>query len=338
MSKRLPAEWEAQAAVQLTFPHADTDWADTLEQAWDCFKQIAYQVSKRQTLLVACHQIDEVKALLSDLPQENIRYFSVPSNDSWARDHAAITVFEDEKPLLLDFVFNGWGLKFAADLDNQISRRMYEQGAFGKTAMQTTGLVLEGGSIESDGKGTILTTTNCLLSYNRNPQLFQEDIALRIKVLFGAQRVLWLTEGHLAGDDTDAHIDTLARLCDENTIAYVQCQNPEDEHYTSLSAMEQRLKTFRTAQGQPYRLVPLPMADAVFAEDGHRLPATYANFLIINGAVLVPTYNQPHDQVALAALQTCFPDREIVGIDCLALIAQHGSLHCVTMQYPKGVL
>jgi agmatine deiminase len=195
-------------------------------------------------------------------------------------------------------------------------------------------MVLEGGGIESDGKGTLLTTAECLLSLNRNPHLSKKQIESKLKTLFGVKRFLWLNHGYLAGDDTDSHIDTLARLCDENTIAYVQCTNKKDEHYKALQKMEKELQKFKKMDGSPYTLVALPMADACFDNEGHRLPATYANFLIINGAVLVPIYKVAQDKAALAILKGVFPKHEVIGIDCSALILQHGSLHCVTMQYP----
>ncbi|MEZ5300098.1 MAG: agmatine deiminase family protein [Verrucomicrobiales bacterium] len=261
-----------------------------------------------------------------------------PTNDTWSRDFGPITVFEGGKPALLDFMFTGWGLKFPAFLDNLVSRRLHEQGVFGAVPMRRPGLVLEGGGIESDGSGTLLTTAECLLSPNRNPHLSQAEIEAVLAAWFGVDHFLWLRHGYLAGDDTDSHIDTLARLCPGDTIAYVRCDDPADEHFPALQAMAQELEAFRTRSGAPFRLVPLPWPDACFAEDGHRLPATYANFLILNRAVLVPTYGVPQDGAALEAVAACFPDREIIGIDCRALIEQHGSLHCISMQYPEGVL
>jgi len=197
--------------------------------------------------------------------------------------------------------------------------------------------ILEGGSIESDGKGTILTTSECLLSERRNTQFSKTQIEDYLKPTLGAHRILWLNHGYLSGDDTDSHIDTLARFCNENTIAYVKCTDPEDEHFEVLSKMELELKTFTTNEGAPYNLLALPMADPIFFEN-ERLPATYANFLIINGAVLLPYYGSKKDQEAQQILQSAFPDREVIGINCTSLTKQHGSLHCVTMQYPEGVL
>ena len=230
-------------------------------------------------------------------------------------------------------------MKFAANYDNQINRRLFAAKMVRGDYRNHLGFVLEGGAIESDGEGTILTTSPCLLAPNRNEPKSREEIEEYLKQAFHAKRVLWLDHGYLAGDDTDSHVDTLARLCPNDTIAYVQCTDKDDEHYEELFRMEEQLKEFRTLEGEPYKLVPLPMADAAFDEDGQRLPATYANFLILNDAVLMPTYNQPaKDELALKQLQKAFPKHSIVGIDCRVLIEQHGSLHCCTMQYPAGVL
>ncbi len=338
MKRHLPAEWEPQSAVQFTFPHKNTDWAEVLDIVTPCFVEAIEIISRYEKVLVVCDNAEAVKSKLLHAKAENLILVEIPSNDTWARDHGGIVILEDGKPVLLDFVFNGWGLKFAADKDNLITRRLFEKNIFKTPDIRHGGIVLEGGGIESDGKGTLLTTTQCLLSPNRNPHLSQVEIEEKLKALFGLQRVLWLHHGHLAGDDTDAHIDTLARFCNESTITYVQCNNKEDEHYEALQKMKEELHAFRQINGAPYHLVPLPMPSPVYADDGHRLPATYANFLIINDAILVPTYNVPEDAEALAQLTNCFPDRTVIGIDCSALILQHGSLHCVTMQYPKGVI
>ena len=335
----LPAEWHPQSAVQLTWPHPATDWQTDLEAVIACFQQIAYEIASRQPLLVVCHDADQVQTQLAHCPANHITLYEIPTNDTWTRDHSGITVLEAGKPVLLDFQFNGWGLKFPAYLDNQLTRRLYEQGAFSPdTAYRSRKhFVLEGGSLESDGEGTLLTTEACLLSANRNDTLTKDEIEAFLKETFGLQRVLWLRHGYLAGDDTDSHIDTLARFCDARTIAYVQCTDPDDEHYEALRQMKEEVRAFTTLHGEPYQLIPLPMAEAVWDEDG-RLPATYANFLIINGAVLLPFYDTEQDAAAKEQLQTAFPKREVVGIDCQPLIRQHGSLHCVTMQYPKHVV
>jgi agmatine deiminase len=333
----LPAEWDPQSAVQLTFPHENTDWADVLGWVLPCFVQIVTTISRFQKVIVVCQNVAATRLVLQDAHQENLILTEGDSNDTWARDHAAITVLEQQEPVLLDFVFNGWGLKFPADKDNLLNRLLHHQGVLnGK--MEHGGIVLEGGGIESDGQGTLMTTAECLLSPNRNPHLNEAEIETHLQNVLGVQRILWLRNGYLAGDDTDSHIDTLARFCDAQTIAYVQCPDPDDEHYEALQKMEAELKDFRTAESNPYHLVPLPWPDACFDDEGQRLPATYANFLIINGAVLVPTYQVAQDEAALAIFRELFPGREVIGIDCRPLIWQHGSLHCVTMQYPVGVV
>ena len=335
----LPAEWAPQSGVQLTWPHAGTDWAYMLDEVQACFLRIAREIAARQRLLIVTPDPDDVKRQMAGtVRMDNVRLVQCPTNDTWARDHGAITLLCDGRPRLLDFKFNGWGLKFAADKDNLITRRLVEAGALHGAYENRLGFVLEGGSIESDGRGTLLTTSECLLSPNRNGQMTQAEIDAYLRRTFGVRQVLWLDHGYLAGDDTDSHIDTLARLCPQDTIAYVKCTDPQDEHYPALGRMEAQLQTFRTLRGEPYRLLALPMADAV-VEDGERLPATYANFLVLNTAVLYPTYAQPdNDRRAAEVLAQAFPGREIVGLDCRALIRQHGSLHCVTMQYPEEVI
>lgn len=340
----LPSEWHQQAFVQLTWPHQDTDWAPVLADAIDCFCEIAHQVAMREPLLIAAQYVEEARDALTsrNIPLDNITFAPCQTNDTWARDHAFITCIDEQHTLILhDFQFNGWGLKFVANEDNQINQRILPA----VTAFYPNGkvkynncldFVLEGGSIESDGEGTLMVTTSCLLSKNRNNILSQQDIEQKLKIYFQQSRVLWVTHSWLAGDDTDGHIDTVARFCSPTSIAYVKCNEPNDEHYEELQAMEKELMDFRTADGKPYTLFPLPLPDPCYDEEGNRLPATYANFLIINGAVLVPTYNQPDkDSQALAQLRLAFPDREVVGIDCRVLILQHGSLHCSTMQYPQ---
>jgi len=332
-----PPEWFPQSAVQLTWPHEGTDWSDVLDEVTPCFVAIAREILKRQALIVVCQDASKVLELVGMENSDRLFLYELPSNDTWARDHGAISVFVDNVPTIYDFTFNAWGMKFPANLDNQLTFSLYGEKAFSLDVeyINQMPFVLEGGSLESDGQGTLLTTAECLLSVNRNEYRSEEEIENYLLENFGLERVLWLKHGYLAGDDTDSHIDTLARFCDAHTIAYVTPGDIEDEHTEELRQMEEELRSFRTLNGEPYRLIALPMADPVYYKE-ERLPATYANFLIINGAVLLPVYGSPKDEVAVQKLQQAFPDREIVGINCLPLLQQHGSLHCLTMQFPEG--
>lgn len=304
----MPAEWEHQSAVQLTWPNTHTDWAPILPEITAVYEEMKREIAKREPVIV----VDDI-----------------PHNDTWARDHGFITVEENGQLMLLDFKFNGWGEKFEAALDNQINRHLFEQHLVEGTYEPHLDFVLEGGSIESDGKGTIFTTTCCLMAPHRNQPLSQQQIEERLKTWLGAERIVWLNHGSLIGDDTDGHIDTLVRIAPNDTLLYIGADN---EH-PDLTSMEEELQQLRTIDGKPYRLLQLPMPRPII-HDGERLPATYANYLVVNGAVLVPTYAQADlDQEAIHIIQQAFPDREIVGIDCRAVIIQHGSLHCCTMQY-----
>lgn len=340
--RTLAPEWFPQSGIQLTWPHQHTDWAYMLDEITECYVRMAYEIATRQTLLIVCPDIAATQALLeSRLPRRataQIRYHACPTNDTWARDHGFLTVVGTETELL-DFRFDGWGNKFEATLDNAINRHIYDAGILQGRYTDCLDFTLEGGSIETDGRGTLLTTSRCLLNPNRNPNLSPRQIEQRLRQSLGIDRILWLDHGHLAGDDTDSHIDTLARMCPHDTIVYVQCSDPDDEHFAPLRHMEAQLLTFRTPDNAPYRLIPLPMPAPICDTDGERLPATYANYLIMNTAILYPTYAQPeHDDRARRALQLAYPHHDIVGIDCRPLIRQHGSLHCATMQFPRGVL
>lgn len=337
----LPAEWAPQCGVMLTWPHRFTDWAPILSQAESLYLEIAGHIAAHETLFICCYDAQHrqhIHDLLNShqVDPARVRLGIAPSNDTWARDHGPITIYRQEHARLLDFGFDGWGEKHPAVLDNRITRTLHQAGFYGGLPLQSVDLVLEGGSIEVDGLGTLLTTRHCLFDGLRNRGRSRQEIEQQLKQLLGIERILCLDHGYIAGDDTDGHIDTLARFCDAHTIAYVSCDDPGDEHYTELRAMEQQLQSFLTREGEPYRLVPLPLPRPICNAAGDRLPATHANFLIINGAVLVPTYGDTDaDQVALQRLGECFPDREITGIDCRTLIQQFGSLHCITMQLPK---
>ncbi len=337
---RLPAEWEPHGAVMLSWPHKDTDWAPVLDDAIDCFVEIAKAIAREETLIVVAPDVEEPRRVLDceKLPNR-ILYLTVPTNDTWARDFGPITVERDGNPVICDFKFNGWGLKFPADKDNLITRAMCNTGLLRGRYSNELSFVLEGGSIESDGQGTLMTTSQCLLSPNRNGAMSRDEIEEYLKSRFGLDRVLWLDYGALEGDDTDSHIDTLARLAPNDTILYVGTDDVTDSHYDELNKMKLQLQSFVTASGQPYNLIELPLPDAVYDEEGNRLPATYANFLIMNHSILMPVYRQPQkDELAAQIIKIAFPDHQVVKIDCSVLIKQHGSLHCVTMQVPETIL
>ncbi len=334
-----PAEWEKQSAIQIVWPHLGSDWVENIEEVTRSYLAFSREILKRGKLLVIIPQGYDIKEFFTEEEQANLICVEIDSNDTWARDHGAISVFINGEPTLIDFGFNGWGLKFAANHDNLITGKLYKNSLFKPSVKYQNQLnfILEGGAIESDGKGTILTTSRCLLAPNRNQPMTIKQIESYLKHILGAERVLWLNSGYLAGDDTDSHVDTLARFCNENTIAYVKCDNEDDEHYHELKTMEEELKMFTTSSGEKYNLVALPMADALYGYNG-RLPATYANFLIINDAVLVPAYGTAKDNIASQLLQEVFHDREVISIDSREFIKQHGSIHCLTMQIPEGFL
>jgi len=343
--RTLPPEWAPQSGVMLTWPHEQTDWQASLTQIEPVLGNIAREISRREKVLIVYNDSTHKKHVCAflescDVAMEHVLLHEAPSNDIWARDHGPITVINNGKPWLLDFKFNGWGAKHPFNLDNRITTLLHADGTFNNVNvdLNQNDLVLEGGSIDTDGNGTLLTTKSCLLTGNRNPRLDQERLEDRLQQSLGVQQILWLENGYLRGDDTDGHIDMLSRFCDADTICYIQCNDHNDEHYEPLRAMEEELETFSNINNQSYKLVPLPFPEAKYDQTGQRLPASYANFLIINEAVLVPEYYDPSDAIANDILQQCFPDRTIIPVPCLPLIQQSGSLHCVTMQFPVGVL
>ena len=346
--RTLPAEWAPQSAILISWPHAATDWADILDEVTECYVRMAYAIAAHQSLIILVVEGLDVSSLLEKrLPQavfSNITFVVVPkTNDTWVRDYGFLTVQSTGGAELMDFRFNGWGGKFKAVHDNAANRLLFETQLLRGHYVDALDFELEGGGIESDGCGTLLTTAECLLNPNRRrqgdavPTPDKAQVEALLKERLGVERILWLHHGYLAGDDTDSHIDTLARLCPNDTIIYVQCTDTADEHYEALAEMERELQAFRTLENKSYRLIPVPLPDACY-DDDERLPATYANFLIMNKVVLVPTYAQPDkDALALKNIQKAFPEREIIGVDCRALIRQHGSLHCATMQFPREV-
>lgn len=325
MNKRLIAEFQEQDYTQIIFPHEKTDWSEYLDEAEQTFINIINAIIKYQKCLVVCYDINAVKKHFQE--NKNLFFIEYETDDTWARDCSALCVEENLKVELLDFTFDGWGGKFEASKDNAMTKNINKD-------ITTHDFILEGGAVESNGTDTILTTSQCMLNKNRNAEFDSLQITKKLNSFFGATKVLYLNHGYLAGDDTDSHIDTLVRFINEDTIMYVKCKDENDEHFSELGLMEKELQEM--AKENHYKLIPLPMTDAVYY-DNERLPATYANFLFVNGAVLVPTYGVQQDEEALAIFRDTFKDRNIVEIDCSVLIRQHGSLHCVTMNFASGV-
>ena len=333
---RLPAEWEQQSGVLISWPTASTDWQHNLADAETSYLELAGLIAQNSHVYICCRDSttrQHVQQLCGDngIPADKCSLFIIEYNDTWTRDYGPISVYRGNELVWLDFEFNAWGGKYEYQADNELTRSLHRQFNSYR-ALQHVNFVLEGGSIDSDGKGTILTTSQCLLDPARNPGLSKKQIEESLKSSLGIQRILWLDHGHLQGDDTDSHIDTLVRFCSPDTITYVQCTDSTDPHFKSLSAMEVQLKSYRQQDNREYRFIPLPLPTACFNQEGQRLPASYANFLILNGNLLAPVYGVDSDTLALAQLQQCFPKHRIIPVQCRPLIEQYGSLHCITMQ------
>ena len=324
MRKLIP-EFNQQSFTQIIFPHKNSDWKEYLQEAENNFIKIIEAIIPYQKCYIICDNIQRVKKKLPD--SDNLIFIEYETDDTWARDISAISIKNNNNTELLDFNFNGWGDKFEAHKDNEMSQSLKSHYP---SPMKQIDFILEGGAIETNGQGLLLTTANCMLNKNRNSSYTKEEITQKLQNEFGIDDVLYLYNGYLAGDDTDSHIDTLARFIDEKTILYVQSNDKRDEHYEALKLMEDELKNF--AKDFQLNLLAVPMCEAIYFK-GERLPATYANFLFVNGAVLIPTYGVKEDIQALSIFKNFFQDRDIIGVDCQTLIKQHGSLHCVTMNF-----
>lgn len=336
-ARRLPPEWAPQAAILLVWPRSAGDWGGGLAAARDTIATMAAIIGERQpVILVAadaeCRQsIDDHPRLRAAVPPVVI---DAPNDDIWVRDTGPLTVFDDER-VFVDFRFDGWGGRFSALNDDRLTVALHAAGALGRGTLERRSVVLEGGSIEASGTGALLTTERCLLAGRRNAGLGRSGVEAMLGDAFGATTIHWLVHGDLIGDDTDGHIDTLARFIAVDTIAYQGCADETDPHFESLTAMRRELEALRAPDGTAYRLVELPLPAPIHdPDDGHRLPAGYANFVIANGCVLIPAFDDPADAVARQRLADCFPEREIIPIDSRALIRQHGGLHCASMQIP----
>lgn len=337
---RFPAEWEPQSAVLIAWPHAGTDWAERLGEVEDTYIALVAAISRFEPVVICVadddvHAYAQARLASARIDMRRVRFVDVAYDDTWLRDSGPITLRDGDGFRLLDFRFTGWGGKFEASLDDQLIASLESSKLFSKSVRQTIDFALEGGGIETDGAGTLLTTWRCL--HERHPDLDRDTLADRLLAYLKQNRVLWLDHGYLEGDDTDAHIDTLARFAGPDAIVYQDCNDPDDPHHVELQAMAAELSGMVQANGEPYRMFALPWPQPI-VDENRRLAASYANFLIINGAVLMPAYGDPADVGAQAVLATAFPDREIIPVPCRPLIWQNGSLHCITMQLPEGVV
>jgi len=337
---RLPAEWEPQSAILIAWPHAGTDWADRLGEVEDTYIALVAAITRFQPVVI-CVADDDLQAYArarlasARVAMSQVRFVEIDYDDTWLRDSGPITLRGDDGFRLLDFRFTGWGGKFDATRDDALVAELHDIGLFLNSSRQAIDFALEGGAIDSDGAGTLLTTWKCL--HERHPDADRTELSTRLAQWMQQDRVLWLEHGYLEGDDTDAHIDTLARFAPHGAIVFQSCDEPADAHFTELQAMATELAALRTRDGQLYRLYPLPWPQPI-VDGGRRLAASYANFLIINGAVLMPAYGDAADDAAATVLASAFPGREIVQVPCRPLIWQNGSLHCLTMQLPLGVV
>jgi len=337
---RFPAEWEPQSAVLIAWPHAGTDWAERLDDVEATYVALVTAITRFQPVVICAEDEDlqiyaEARLRSARVDMSRVRFVPAEYDDTWVRDSGPITLRGKRNFKLLDFRFTGWGGKFEASRDDRLVGELSGMHIFQDYFVQSIDFALEGGAIETDGAGTLLTTWKCL--HERHPELTRESLASKLSGWLRQERVLWLDHGYLEGDDTDAHIDTLARFAPGDAIVFQACDDTADSHYPELQAMATEIEALRTISGQPYRLFPLPWPKPVLDQD-RRLAASYANFLVINGAVLMPAYDDEADQAAAAVLAAAFPQHEIVQVPCRSLIWQNGSLHCITMQLPEGLL
>jgi agmatine deiminase len=336
---RMPAEWAPHDATWVSWPHNRESWPGVFAGVEPAMVQFVRALAECEPVYInvldAEHERHVRKLLSRAVPPERLRLYRFPTNDAWARDHGAIFVTRSapvEPRLAVDFDYNAWGGKYPPfDLDREVGKQMAEALEVPRYAQP--GVVLEGGSIEVNGEGALLTTEQCLLNPNRNPALTRADIEGLLRDSFGVEEILWLGEG-IEGDDTDGHIDDLTRFVAPHTVVTVVEPNSADANHQPLAANRRLLDTL-TVGGLPLTVVELPMPEPQYLED-QRLPASYANFYVANGAVLVPTFGCPADAEACATLRDCFPGRRVVPVDCRVLIAGLGALHCLTQQLPAA--
>jgi agmatine deiminase len=332
-----PAEFAKQTAMWLSWPHKEASWPGKIEKIYPVYAQFIKLVAEGQVvnINVADNAMRE-KALgflhNAGADLNKINFFLHPTNDAWCRDHGPAFLINptDKTRMIVDWGYNAWGNKYPPfDLDDNIPTLI---GTHYNLPVVYPGIVMEGGSVDFNGRGTLLTTTSCLLNKNRNPHLDQKQIEKYLIDFYGVNNVLWLGDG-IVGDDTDGHIDDITRFVNENTVVTVVEENRNDENHEPLQENLKTLKGMRLENGQPLNIVELPMPGPVVYED-MRLPASYANFYISNKYVIVPTFRDRNDDKALSILQNCFPDRQVVGLDSWDIIWGLGSFHCLSQQEP----
>ncbi|MFZ9683383.1 MAG: agmatine deiminase family protein [Cephaloticoccus sp.] len=334
---RMPAEWEPQSAVWLSWPHNRKSWPGQFRPVPYAFAEIVHQISRFEEVRINCAAALQPRAkrlcAKAGADMTKVTFYDHPTNDAWCRDHGPIFVRHRKtgEVALTDWVHNAWGGKYPPyDLDNEIPPSIARKL---KLRRFVNDMVLEGGSIEVNGRGLLLTSEQCLLNPNRNPHLTQAQIERNLKDHFGVTKILWVGDG-IIGDDTDGHIDDITRFYKPDGFITCVEANKRDPNHKILEENLARLRAFRTPAGKPFDIVTLPMPKP-FGFQGQQVPASYANFLIINGAVLVPQFRQPRrDAEALKIVGSCFPDREAIGIDCYHLIWGLGTLHCLSQQQP----
>ena len=338
---RLPAEWESQSAVLVAWPHAGTDWAANLADVESTYVALVHAIASFETAVVIvaddallAHARSRLQGAGVDMAQ--VRFVVADYDDTWLRDSGPLTQSSGNRYRLLDFRFTGWGGKFGASRDDLLIGALHAQGLFRAAEHVRHDFALEGGAVEFDGRDTLMSTLICL--HQRHPDLDAAALERRLGEMFGVRQVVLLRSGELQGDDTDAHIDTLARFAPERTIVFQSCDDRDDPHFPALAAMRDELAAMRDIDNEPYRLLALPWPQPIHAADSRRLAASYANFLVVNGAVLMPAYGDRADAQAQHVLAQAFPGRQIVAVPARPLIEQNGSLHCVTMQLPHGVV
>jgi agmatine deiminase len=336
---RMPAEWAPHEATWLAWPHNDETWPDALDRVKDIWTQMIKAIAPGEKVYLLVNDSEaesEAKSRLgrAGAAMEDVSFLKIPTVDAWMRDYGPTFVTRDERaaPLAFnDWIFNGWGKYESYEQDDGVAHAI---AALLAVPVFAHDVVLEGGSIEVNGRGVCMTTEQCLLNPNRNPHLGRGDIERLLGETLGVDRIVWLSEG-IAGDDTDGHIDDIARFVDPTTIVCAVEEDPRDENYAPLRENYERLQSERDREGKKFEVVKLPMPGPVIS-DGARLPASYANFYIANGAVLVPTFDHPNDRRALGILEDFFPGRVLVGIPSALLVIGLGAIHCVTQQQPRA--